>query len=176
MLSGQRPRAGWHAPSVRAGWHALSVRAGWHALSVAKGVRLSIPCSGFRVPLAACRPVRRKALADKPPVARGRPTSRIRPRPSLRSGRATRPPRSNSGNLMLPRFLLWPIARLVRRPVLRHITAFEEATHQPQAVQEALLQRILARHADTDFGRKHGFHHIQTTADFRRQLPVAGYD
>src|SRR5205814_9079662 len=79
-------------------------------------------------------------------------------------------------NSMLPRFLLWPIARLVRRPVLRHINAFEEATHRPQEVQQALLRRILARHADTDFGRKHGFASIQTLADFRRQLPVAGYD
>src|SRR5437867_11142830 len=77
---------------------------------------------------------------------------------------------------MIPRFLLWPIARLVRRPVLRHITAFEEATRRPRERQEALLRRILARHAHTDFGRAHGFARIHTIADFRRQLPVAGYE
>ncbi|HMF18900.1 MAG TPA: GH3 auxin-responsive promoter family protein, partial [Gemmataceae bacterium] len=37
-------------------------------------------------------------------------------------------------------------------------------------------QRILAFQTDTDFGRQHGFAHIRTLADFRRQLPVAGYE
>ncbi|MBV9126155.1 MAG: GH3 auxin-responsive promoter family protein, partial [Planctomycetes bacterium] len=30
--------------------------------------------------------------------------------------------------------------------------------------------------ADTDFGREHGFSHMHTVADFRRGLPVAGYE
>lgn len=78
--------------------------------------------------------------------------------------------------MIIPRFLLWPIAKLIRRPVLRHISAFEDATHKPREVQEALLKSILAYHAQTDFGKKHGFATIRTPADFRRQLPVAGYD
>lgn len=77
---------------------------------------------------------------------------------------------------MLPRFLLHMISRVVRRSVLRHLAAFEEATKQPRQVQEALLQRILASHRDTDFGRAHGFARIATPDDFRRQLPVAGYE
>jgi hypothetical protein len=77
---------------------------------------------------------------------------------------------------MIPRFLLWPIAKLLRRPVLRHILAFEQATHNPREVQEALLRRILTFHARTDFGRKHGFSTIRDADDFRRHLPVAGYD
>jgi hypothetical protein len=77
---------------------------------------------------------------------------------------------------MIPRFLLWPIAKLLRRPVLRHILAFEQATQNPREVQEALLRHILSHHAQTDFGRKHGFGSIRTPDDFRRQLPVAGYD
>ena len=36
--------------------------------------------------------------------------------------------------------------------------------------------RILAHQADTDFGRDHHFAAIRTVADFRRQLPVAGYE
>lgn len=77
---------------------------------------------------------------------------------------------------MIPRFLLWPIAKLLRRPVLRHITAFEDATRRPREVQEALLRRILTFHKDTDFGRDHGFSHIATPDDFRRQLPVSRYE
>jgi hypothetical protein len=77
---------------------------------------------------------------------------------------------------MLTRFLLTLIGKVVRRPVLRHLAAFEEATHRPKEVQEALLRRILARHANTAFGRDHGLAHIQTVADFRRQLPIARYE
>src|SRR5262249_62283819 len=31
-------------------------------------------------------------------------------------------------------------------------------------------------HRDTDFGREHGFATIREVADFRRQLPIAGYE
>jgi GH3 auxin-responsive promoter len=76
--------------------------------------------------------------------------------------------------------LLWlinnTIGRLVARPVRRQIAALESATHRPREVQEELLKRILAYHADTDFGRKHRFRDIRASADFQRHLPVAGYD
>jgi len=77
---------------------------------------------------------------------------------------------------MLPRFLLSLIGKVVRRPILRHLAAFEEATKTPREVQAALLQRIIARHKDTDFGRAHGFADIHGPSDFVRQLPIAGYE
>jgi hypothetical protein len=77
---------------------------------------------------------------------------------------------------MLPRFLLSMIARVVQRPVLRHLAAFEQASRRPREVQEALLRRILAHQADTDFGRYHGFRQIRTVDDFRRQLVIAAYE
>jgi len=77
---------------------------------------------------------------------------------------------------MLSRFFLKLLGKVVRRPVLRHLAAFEAATHRPREIQEALLRRILAFQADTDFGRQHGFGSIRTIEDFRRQLPVAGYE
>jgi hypothetical protein len=74
-------------------------------------------------------------------------------------------------------FLLQRVAgKLVAYPVRRRLAEFEAATHRPRAVQEALLRGILARQADTAFGRDHGFAAIRTVADFRRQLPVAGYE
>jgi hypothetical protein len=60
--------------------------------------------------------------------------------------------------------------------VRRHVRAQEEATHRPKEVQEALLRRLLAYQAATDFGREHGFAAVQSIADFRRQLPVARYE
>src|SRR5437868_4996203 len=77
---------------------------------------------------------------------------------------------------MLPRFLLSMIGKVVRRSVLRHLAAFEDATREPRRVQEALLHRILAYQSQTDFGKRHGFAEIRTVADFRRQIPVAGYE
>lgn len=76
--------------------------------------------------------------------------------------------------------LHWIIRKILGRiaaiPVRRRLAAFELATHAPQQVQEDLRRRILAHHADTDFGRDHRFDTIRTTADFRRNLPVATYE
>src|SRR5262249_6017502 len=74
-------------------------------------------------------------------------------------------------------FLLRKVAaRFVAIPLRRRFARFDAATHDPQKVQEALLQGILAHHAATDFARAHRFDTIRTVADFRRQLPVADYD
>src|SRR5213595_2208433 len=77
---------------------------------------------------------------------------------------------------MLSRFFLKLLGKVVRRPVLRHLAAFEAATHRPRETQEVLLRRILSFQTDTDFGRQHGFAFIRSLDDYRRQLPVAGYE
>lgn len=71
---------------------------------------------------------------------------------------------------------VWPIRQLFIRPIRRQLRAFDQASVDPQATQEALLETILARQRDTDFARDHGFAHIRTVADFRRQVPVARYE
>lgn len=67
-------------------------------------------------------------------------------------------------------------AKIVAYGIRRQLRAFEAATADPQQAQEALLRRVIARHARTDFGRDHGFDSIRTVADFRRQLPVSPYE
>ncbi len=67
-------------------------------------------------------------------------------------------------------------ARFIAIPVKRRIAQFEAATDNPQAIQEALLRDILAEQAETGFGRDHHFASLKTVADFRRVLPVAGYE
>src|SRR5947207_5496533 len=75
------------------------------------------------------------------------------------------------------RFLLQKVVgKAVAVPVRRRLAQFEAATHDPRAVQEALLHDLLAHHAGTAFGRDHRFDAVRSVADFRRQLPVAGYD
>jgi hypothetical protein len=66
--------------------------------------------------------------------------------------------------------------KIIAPPVRRQLRRFEEAAARPRDCQEALLRRILTYHRDTDFGRDHVFDAIHNVADFRRQLPVAGYD
>jgi hypothetical protein len=78
--------------------------------------------------------------------------------------------------MRLFKLLFLGFGKVVATPVRRQLRAFEAATHHPREVQEALLRRILAYHADTDFGRAHHFRALQSAADFRRALPVAGYD
>jgi hypothetical protein len=68
------------------------------------------------------------------------------------------------------------VGKLVALPVRRRLAQFEVATHRPREVQEALLRDILAYQTATVFGHAHRFDTIRTVADFRRQLPVAGYE
>src|SRR6516162_3571792 len=70
----------------------------------------------------------------------------------------------------------WILRKIAVIPVRRRLRAFEEATHHPREVQGAVRQGILARHADTDFGREHHFRDIASIADFRRRLPVSPYE
>jgi hypothetical protein len=75
------------------------------------------------------------------------------------------------------RFLLHKVvARAIAVPVRRRIAQFEAATADPQAVQEAVLRDILAEQAETGFGRDHRFASLHTVEEFRRVLPVAGYE
>jgi hypothetical protein len=75
------------------------------------------------------------------------------------------------------RFLLQKVGlKLIVRPIRRRLAQFEASTHSPREVQEALLRGILARQSATAFGRDHRFDAIHTLADYRRQLPVAGYE
>lgn len=68
------------------------------------------------------------------------------------------------------------LGKIAAIPVRRRLRAFEAATSQPQAVQEALLNRLLQHHASTDFGMQHHFSQIKSVADYRRHCPVATYD
>jgi hypothetical protein len=66
--------------------------------------------------------------------------------------------------------------KIAAMSVRRRLRAFEAATLEPQAVQEALLRSFLEHHQATDFGRQHHFRSIATSADYRRQVPIAPYE
>jgi hypothetical protein len=68
------------------------------------------------------------------------------------------------------------VLRAIAVPVRRKLLAFDAATSDPRSVQEAVLRGILREQAGTDFGKDHHFADIRTVEDFRRMLPVAGYE
>lgn len=53
---------------------------------------------------------------------------------------------------------------------------FLRRTAEADEVQRDLLRAHLERHADSDFGREHGFAAIRTPEDYRRRVPIRGYD
>jgi hypothetical protein len=74
------------------------------------------------------------------------------------------------------RVLLGRFGKLIATPIRRRLFAFEAATHDPRTLQQALLERILRNQAETGYGRDHRFSDIRTLEDFRRQVPIAGYE
>ncbi len=74
--------------------------------------------------------------------------------------------------------------RLIRkyagRPQMRRTRALaaeflDQTAHAPEVQRERLLSQI-ARNADSQFGRDHHFGEIRNAADFRRRVPIRGYD
>ncbi|MBL8299372.1 MAG: GH3 auxin-responsive promoter family protein [Rhodanobacteraceae bacterium] len=57
-----------------------------------------------------------------------------------------------------------------------HYLRFVEGLDSATDTQDALLKRLIASGRDTAFGREHGFEHIDSLADFRRQVPLRRYD
>ena len=53
---------------------------------------------------------------------------------------------------------------------------FRRALRRPAAAQSAILRGLLARHADSAYGRARGFGEIRNYEQFRERVPVVDYD
>src|SRR6185436_159811 len=53
---------------------------------------------------------------------------------------------------------------------------FHRATRNVASEQQAILSRLLAVNADTDFGREHGFARIRTVAEYQQCVPLRDYE
>ncbi|MHC8508583.1 MAG: GH3 auxin-responsive promoter family protein [Rhodospirillales bacterium] len=51
-----------------------------------------------------------------------------------------------------------------------------KASENPEAAQQDVLRRIMAKNAETAFGKEHGFSAIKSAADFRSAVPVQSYE
>ena len=72
------------------------------------------------------------------------------------------------------------LRKIAGRPQLRRVRTLAEGflkeTARADEVQRDRLMDQVARHADSQFGRDHHFGEIRTPADFRKRVPVRGYD
>jgi hypothetical protein len=59
---------------------------------------------------------------------------------------------------------------------LQEVQRFVHKTARSREVQQDVLFTKLRRHADSQFGRDHGFGEIHTLADFRRRVPLTTYE
>src|SRR3989442_614097 len=55
-------------------------------------------------------------------------------------------------------------------------TRFRRASHHVAEEQAAILHRLLAANADTEFGRSHGFSSIRSVSEYRERVPLRDYD
>ena len=58
----------------------------------------------------------------------------------------------------------------------RRLRSFERASGDPAASQRAVLADLLRRAAATEWGRRFGFSDIPTPEQFRRRVPLTGYE
>ena len=59
------------------------------------------------------------------------------------------------------------------RASLRHM---EKASFDPEAENLKLLKKIIDENKNTEYGRRHNFGDIKSPEDFRRNVPVSGYE
>lgn len=65
--------------------------------------------------------------------------------------------------------------RQARRARAHAADFLAQTSRTPEVQRELLLSRI-ARNADSTFGRDHHFHEIRSVADFRKRVPIRGYE
>ena len=82
--------------------------------------------------------------------------------------------REIAGNSLNHFFFQRIVSPLLSLSINRKIRQFENATKQPQEVQQKLLLSILRKHQNTTFARDHHFSSIKSIDAFRNNIGVAG--
>ncbi len=76
--------------------------------------------------------------------------------------------------------MLWIVRKYVGMPIVgrsrRRAAEFLRLTERAGEVQRARLLELVNRHAASQFGRDHHFGEIRSPEDFRRRVPIRGYD
>jgi hypothetical protein len=96
---------------------------------------------------------------------------------TLFTGRGgTRRDHPSKDTMGITRTLLRPVAHVAGLHAQRQLDAWLGAHRSTRDVQDALLKELLSAHAETAFGRDHGFARLRGWEDFRSAVPVRAYD
>jgi hypothetical protein len=71
--------------------------------------------------------------------------------------------------------LKWVFGRPLARRARRLARSFLDQARDARRLQDELLQNLLRRHADSQFGRDHHFEAIRGPEDYRRNVPIGDY-
>lgn len=85
---------------------------------------------------------------------------------------ASAPPSSNASVHQISARLAHELWLLAGRSATRR---FRHALREPRAAQEVKLGQILARNADCEFGRRHGFARIRAVRQYQESVPIRRY-
>src|SRR6185369_11402512 len=64
----------------------------------------------------------------------------------------------------------------IRACAAQPVAEFRAAAAEPRTQQEAWLSDLLARNAESAYGRRHGFAAIRNSADYRRAVPIVRHE
>ncbi|MCY2931873.1 MAG: GH3 auxin-responsive promoter family protein [Planctomycetota bacterium] len=78
--------------------------------------------------------------------------------------------------MSIRRQLLRPVAFVAGLHASRQAGAFARAHRRCRTTQQTLLERLIARHAETAFGRDHAFARIGSYQDFVKAVPLRTYE
>lgn len=78
--------------------------------------------------------------------------------------------------MALVKTMLRPMARMAALHAARDRSAFLKAHRRTADQQRAFLRKLLARHAETSFGREHDFARIDSTDAYRQAVPIRRYE
>ena len=78
--------------------------------------------------------------------------------------------------MTLMRTFLRPVAQTAALSTELAFRAFMRATRRTRQVQDRVLQRLIARCRNTDFGRDHGLSTVNNYDDFIRAVPLGNYE
>lgn len=77
---------------------------------------------------------------------------------------------------MSNKLLSQAILRVIGLKGKMSLAGLEKYSKIPMETNEALLKKILRDNANTEYGRLHHFSDIKTLEDFRKEIPVTGYE
>ena len=64
----------------------------------------------------------------------------------------------------------------IRSGVAGQRSSLVESLKRPDEVQLRLLQRIIDRNRDSEFGQRYDFHSVRTIDDYQRRVPLHNYE